>query len=57
MTRRIEGAELLNRLCDLRDAYERRGPDDREASVTMESLFGHLANVWDHAQALSEPSA
>ena len=57
MTRRIEGAELLNRLCDLRDAYQRRGPDDREASVTMESLLGHLAKVWDHAQVASEQSA
>lgn len=57
MTRRIEGAELLNRLCDLRDAYKRRGPDDREAAVTMASLLGHLAKVWDHAQVASEPSA
>ena len=57
MTRRIEGAELLNRLCDLRDAYKRREPDDREASVTMESLLGHLAKVWDHAQVSSERSA
>jgi hypothetical protein len=57
MTRRMEGAELLNRLCDLRDAYERRGPDDREASVTVESLLDHLAKIWDHAQVASEPSA
>ena len=57
MTRRMEGAELLNRLCDLRDAYRRRGPDDREASVTMEALLDHLANVWDDAQVVSEPSA
>jgi hypothetical protein len=57
MTRRIEGAELLNRLCDLRDAYERRGPDDREASLTMESLLDHVAKIWDHAHASSEPSA
>lgn len=57
MTRRMEGAELLNRLCDLRDAYKRRGPDDREASVTMEGLLDHLAKSWDHAQVASEPSA
>jgi hypothetical protein len=55
MTRRIERAELLNRLCDLRDAYKRRGPDDREASVTMESLLDHLAEIWDHAQVAAEP--
>ena len=57
MSRRLERAELLNRLCDLRDAYERRGPDDREASVTMESLLDHLAKVWDLTQMASEPSA
>ncbi len=57
MTRRIEGAELLNRLCDLRDAYDRRGPDDRETSVTMESLLDHLTTIWDHAQVASEQSA
>lgn len=57
MTRRIEGAELLNRLCDLRDAYGRRGPDDREVSVTVESLLDYLAKIWDQAQAASEPSA
>ena len=57
MTRRMEGAELLNRLCDLRDAYGRRAPDDREASITMESLLDHLAKVWSHAQVASEPSA
>jgi hypothetical protein len=57
MTRRMERAELLNQLCDLRDAYKRRGPEDREASVTMESLLDHLAKIWDHAQVASEPSA
>ena len=56
MTRRMERAELLNRLCDLRDAYKRRGPDDRATSVTIESLLDQLANVWDHAQLASEPS-
>jgi hypothetical protein len=57
MTRRMERAELLNRLCDLRDAYKLRGPDDREVSVTMESLLDHLAKVWDHTQVAAEPSA
>jgi hypothetical protein len=57
MARRIEGAELLNRLCDLRDAYQRRPLDDREASITMESLLDHLAKVWNHAQVASEPTA
>jgi hypothetical protein len=57
VTRRMEGAELLNRLCDLRDAYRRRGPDDRDASLTIESLLDHLAKIWDHAQVASEPSA
>jgi hypothetical protein len=57
MTPRMEGAVLLNRLCDLRDAYKRRGPDDREASVTMESLLDHLAKIWDQAPLASEPSA
>ena len=57
MTRRMEREELLNRLCELRDAYDRRGPDDRQASVTMESLLDHLAKIWDHAQVASEPSA
>ncbi len=57
MTHRMEGAELLNRLCDLRDAYNRRAPDDREASITMESLLDHLAKTWDHADLASEPSA
>jgi hypothetical protein len=57
MTRRMERAELLNRLCELRDAYQRRGPDDRESSVTMESLFEHLARIWDHPPVASEPSA
>ena len=42
MACRMEGAELLNRLCDLRDAYKRRGPDDREASATMASLVDDL---------------
>jgi hypothetical protein len=53
----MEGAELLNRLCDLRDAYKRRSLDDREASITMESLLDHLTKVWNHAQMASEPSA
>ena len=53
----MEGAELLNRLCDLRDAYRRRAPDDREASITMESLLDHVAKIWDQAEVASEPSA
>lgn len=57
MTRRIEREQLLNRLCELRDLYQLRGPDDREASITMESLFDHLANVWDQAPVASDPSA
>ena len=57
MTPQMEGAELLNRLCDLRDAYKRRGPDDREATVTPESLLDHLAKIWDGPQVVSEPSA
>jgi hypothetical protein len=57
MTRRTERAQLLNRLCELRELYKRRGPDDREASVTMESLLDHLAKVWDHAQLAPDPSA
>ena len=52
----MERAELLDRLCDLRDAYKSRGPDDRASSVTMESLLDHLATVWDHAQVAPEPS-
>jgi hypothetical protein len=57
MTRRMERAELLNRLCELRELYKRRGPDDREASISMESLGDHLAKVWDQAQVVSEPNA
>jgi hypothetical protein len=57
MSRRIERAELLNRLCDLRDAYQRRGPDDREAAITLESLLDHLARIWDHAEVAPEPNA
>ena len=57
MTRRMEGAELLNRLCDLRDAYNRRSPDDREASITMESLLDHVGKIWDLAEVASDPSA
>jgi hypothetical protein len=53
MTRRNERAELLNRLCELRDLYQLRGPDDREASVTIEDLLDHLAIVWDQAQIAS----
>jgi hypothetical protein len=56
MTRREERAELLNRLCVLRDAYKRRGPYDREASVTIESLLDHVATPWNHAQVTSEPA-
>ena len=56
MTRRMERAQLLNRLCELRELYERRGPDDREASVTMESLLAHLSVIWDHAQLAPDPS-
>jgi hypothetical protein len=56
MTRRMERAELLNRLCVLRDAYTRRGPYDREASVTIESLLDHLATEWDHARVAPDPS-
>ena len=57
MTRRMERAQLLNRLCELRELYKRRGPDDREASITMESLLEHLAQIWEHAPVASEPSA
>jgi hypothetical protein len=56
MTRRMERAQLLNRLCELRELYKRRGPDDREASITMESLLDHLAAVWQDAQLAPEPS-
>jgi hypothetical protein len=56
MTRRMERAQLLNRLCELRELYKRRGPDDREASVTMESLLAHLSVIWDHAQLAPDPS-
>ena len=57
MTRRMERAQLLNRLCELRELYKRRGPDDREASVTVESLLDDLSKVWDHAQLAPDPSA
>ena len=57
MTRRMERAQLLNRLCELRELYKRRGPDDREGSVTMEGLLGHLSEIWDQAPVASEPSA
>ena len=57
MTRRMERAELLNRLCELRKLYKMRGPDDREASVTMESMLDHLSQIWDHAPVASEPTA
>jgi len=57
MTRRWERAQLLNRLCELRDLYQLRGPDDREASISIESLLDHLANVWDQAEVTSDPSA
>ncbi len=57
MTRRAERAELLNRLCVLRDAYTQRGPYDREASVTIESLLDHVAKIWDRAHMASEPRA
>lgn len=56
MTRRLERAELLDRLCDLRDAYKNRGSDDRATSVTVESLLDHLADAWDRAQVEPEPS-
>jgi hypothetical protein len=52
----MERAELLDRLCDLRDAYKSRGPDDRATSVTLASLPDHLAEVWDRAEVASEPS-
>ena len=57
MTRRWERAQLLNRLCELRDLYQLRGPDDREASISIESLLDHLATVWDQAPVASDPSA
>jgi hypothetical protein len=57
MTRRKERAELLNRLCELRALYRLRGPDDREPSVTLDTLLDHLAIVWDRAQVASDPSA
>ena len=56
MTRRMERAELLDRLCELRDTYQGRGPDDRATSVTIEMLLDQLTNVWDQAQLASEPS-
>ena len=57
MSRRKERADLLNRLCELRDLYKLRGPDDREASITIESLLDHLATVWDTAQVATDLSA
>jgi hypothetical protein len=57
MTRRNERAELLNRLCELRDLYRLRGPDDREAAVTFEGLLDHLAIVWNQAQVASDANA
>jgi hypothetical protein len=57
MTRGTDGAELLNRLCDLRDAYKRRGPDDREASMTVAVLLDHVAEIWECAPLASEPNA
>jgi hypothetical protein len=57
MTHRMEGAELLNRLCELRELYKRRGPDDRDGLVTMQSLLEHLEKVWDRAELAPDPSA
>ena len=57
MTRRMERAQLLNRLCELRDLYQLRGPDDREATITIERLLDHLADVWDQAPVASDPTA
>jgi hypothetical protein len=54
MSRRKERADLLNRLCELRDLYKLRGPDDRDATITIESLFDHLANVWSTAQVATD---
>jgi hypothetical protein len=54
MSRRKERADLLNRLCELRDLYKLRGPDDRDATITIESLFDHLANVWNTAQVATD---
>ena len=56
MTRRMERAQLLNRLCELRELYKRRGPDDREASVTMASLLDHLAQIWEQSPVASGPN-
>jgi hypothetical protein len=55
MARRSERAEFLNRLCELRDAYANRGPDDRGGSVTIESLLGQLARG-EHLEVASEPT-
>ena len=57
MTRRYERAQLLERLCELRNLYQLRGPDDREASITIESLLELLPTVWDEAEVTSDPSA
>lgn len=57
MTRRWERAEFLNRLCELRDAYGRRGPDDRESSVTLDALLEQLPAIWENTQVATEPSA
>lgn len=56
MSRRFERSQLLNRLCELRDLYKLRGPDDRESSETVESLLAHWQSVWDHAAVASDPS-
>ena len=57
MSRRKERAELLSRLCELRDLYKLRGPDDREASMSMETLLDHLATVWDTTHVGTDLSA
>jgi hypothetical protein len=49
-----ERAEFLNRLCELREAYAGRGPDDRDGSITIESLLGELAHG-KHFEVASEP--
>jgi hypothetical protein len=55
MTRRMERAELLDRLCELRDAYKTRGPDDRATSAAIDSQVDQAAKIWEHAPVASEP--
>ena len=55
MTRRMERAQLLERLCELRALYALRGDDDRVGVVSVADAMGLACEALDQVEEAATP--